>query len=91
MSRHIYSAGDISIIVIGWDEPLQTFYLQFDEGAEQPSLWEGTRERQHPSPDRLVTIANQLSIRFGLAVQMAEPVQTLLADRRTESTKALSE
>jgi hypothetical protein len=91
MSRHIYAAGAISIIAIGWDDPLQTFFLHFDEGKEQPSLWEGTREGQHPCPDRLVTIANQLSIRFGLTVQMDDPIPTLLADRKKEAAKAVSE
>lgn len=51
MSRHVYDVDDVRIVV-GWDPPLQTFFVQqgvIDPATNEwvddsePNLWLGTR------------------------------------------------
>ena len=67
MSRHEFEQPGVKV-VIGWDAPLATFYLQvwsdalvtaeMDEGdRESPQIWFGMEYAEHTDPSLLVALA----------------------------------
>jgi hypothetical protein len=62
VSRHTIRQDEQYEVVVGWDRPLQTYFVQvFDvrrsEDDERPlELWEGTEFQQIPSAYQLVEL-----------------------------------
>lgn len=61
MSRHDVTGKDPALeIIVGWDNPLQTFFAQVlrpacDDEDDSVLVWVGTAWQKCPSPDDLVT------------------------------------
>lgn len=79
MSRHSFNQDDGGCAAIGWDAPMNTFYLQLDENDDEPSLWLGNEYGQVQEPDALVDIIRKVS-----GDVPDDLIATLLADRRAE-------
>ncbi len=73
MSRHSIPSKDPNhTVVIGWDPPLQTFFLQVDREVQaddddddtdpESILDEGNRYRQHPTLDKLLTLVTPYAV-----------------------------
>lgn len=79
MSRHelpVKSGVDAATAFIGWDRPLNTFFLQVltapdENGDERELIWVGTSEGELPSPVDVLSIAEQYCIiDAGLAARL---------------------
>ncbi len=83
MSRHYTSKTPLEIVV-GWDPPLQTFFLQIldhtKDGENEFVLWRGTY------PDELPTIESLAAVLTPYAALTEELVKDLEAEK-TASTK----
>ncbi|CAN5493732.1 hypothetical protein BH10PSE12_BH10PSE12_07540 [soil metagenome] len=82
MSRHnFFPKNDDSsyVVVVGWDEGLQSFFLQYgDPGSELPLiLATGQRVAEHPNPAMVVALARHLGDRIP-----DDLAQTLEGDRK---------
>ena len=91
MSRHRIPSKDPNhTVVIGWDAPLQTFFLQVDRAVAAENddddsdpesiLNEGNRYRQHPTLDKLIALVTPYAI-------VPEATKLQLADDKANSTK----
>lgn len=63
MSRHTF-AGDAGVsVAIGWDRPLDTFYVQVsrpdpeEQGELETFVWEGTSPRELPTAAAAIAVA----------------------------------
>ena len=64
MSRCTLDSGKYEV-AIGWDNPLQTFFLQvFERGAATPLIEEGTTHNACIDPAELVALAEQYGCSF---------------------------
>lgn len=65
--------------VIGYDQPLRTFFLQAfpDESGDDLALWLGTRDREHETVDALHAAAHTEGFDF---MPLPDDVAELLAD-----------
>ncbi|MEM6409930.1 MAG: hypothetical protein AAF683_00175 [Pseudomonadota bacterium] len=79
MSRHelpVKPAIDAATAFIGWDRPLNTFFLQVltapdENGDERELVWVGTSERELPGPMDVLRIAEKYCvIDAGLAARL---------------------
>ncbi|WP_141243985.1 DUF5710 domain-containing protein [Sphingomonas lenta] len=88
MSRYSFDQRDGGCLSIGWDPPLNTFFLQIDADREEPTILEGSSYGQHLEPERLVRYARRRSgeVPSDLAVllradQAAEPAWAPIEER----------
>jgi hypothetical protein len=81
MSRHTFAGMAGVSVAIGWDRPLDTFYVQVsrpepeDEGERETFVWEGT------SPRELPTAAAAIAVAASHAELPADLASTLETDR----------
>lgn len=81
MSRHTFAGPAGVSVAIGWDRPLDTFYVQVsrpdpeDEGERETFVWEGT------SPRELPTAAAAIAVAASHAELPADLASTLETDR----------
>lgn len=74
-------------VVIGWDVSLGTFFAQvISRGAEEPSVWLGTRPGEFVEPDDLVQEIAYAAGPFDGEVL----IENLLLDRETNSERIYS-
>lgn len=66
MSRHVFpGAQDATEVAIGWDRPLQTFFVhvlrphRHLKGEQETVVWEGTSPREIGTAGQAVTIASR--------------------------------
>lgn len=63
MSRHTFAGTAGVSVAIGWDRPLDTFYVQVsrpdpeDEGERETIVWEGTCPRELPTAAAAIAVA----------------------------------
>jgi hypothetical protein len=90
MSQHRFTTQEHTV-VIGWDDPLQTFFAQVwpghdDEDWEEPLLWVGCRAGEVATIDALAEalepfaeIPDEVAARLGQEYDQREPVGHPLA------------
>jgi hypothetical protein len=92
MSRHVVKQTDDVLVVVGWDPPLQTFFLQvFDEKEENENkamkLWLGaSRSGEIPALEDLEAHLGAYSDITGGAVLSDEVREKLVNDQNHTTT-----
>jgi hypothetical protein len=85
MSRHEFTFESTKTVV-GWDPPLQTYFIQYgaiDEdgvwlNGEGPDLWFGTKPNEILNIDQVIHLNNEYSLGIGSSAVM----ERLERDRR---------
>jgi|TARA_R110000751_G_C13767864_1_gene479861 hypothetical protein len=72
MSRCILESDEHDVI-IGWDPPIGSFFLQvLEPGGDIPLIWEGNGPRTYAVPDELIKLAVKFSRPFDQALLRSE-------------------
>lgn len=72
MSRCILESDEHEVI-IGWDPPIGSFFLQvLEPGGDIPLIWEGNGPRTYVGPDELIKLAVKFSRPFDQALLRSE-------------------
>jgi hypothetical protein len=67
---------------LGYDKPLETYFLQLDKDADYPSVWYGTKWLEIRSPYILTALIEKL---FGCEVNFNQEIIGALISERNES------
>ena len=94
MSRHEIPGLTLELeVVVGWDNPLQTFFAQVLRPGDEDDdilLWLGTSWEEHPTPESLVgLLAPYARIDTGLLAELRQDQSETAAERPTELQRHL--
>tara|TARA_R110001583_G_scaffold195114_1_gene369247 strand:+ start:7898 stop:8164 length:267 start_codon:yes stop_codon:yes gene_type:complete len=87
MSRCLLESEEHEV-VIGWDAPIGSFYLQvLEPEGDEPLLWEGNGRRIHTTPDALIMMAEKFAKPFDQGLLLNELMKDQARDLERQSRR----